>query len=89
MKLPSRQEMKLLRVLVKHGTCTGKNIAILYEIAAQKPIPHGTLYTTLGRMKERKWLQIAEVEADRRFREFRITALGVQALNEGTKDYAK
>lgn len=76
MKMPSNTEQGLLESL-RVREISGRDLAKEYERVTGKPIPYGTLYTTLRRMCEAGWAEARDAdEGDRRVRLFKITGNG-------------
>jgi DNA-binding PadR family transcriptional regulator len=81
MNLPSIKEFELLALLC-HGELSGRNLAKLYEKETKSKISYGTLYVTLGRMEEHKWISSRE-ETDNvgKLTLYKITSGGRNAVN--------
>lgn len=80
--LPSPREMELLAILVRHGRCSGREVAKRYQEETKSSISYGTLYTTFRRLKESGWVDVADdTDQDGRVRYFTITGAGVRALS--------
>src|SRR6266446_4951522 len=82
MKRLSRTELELLGTL---GTrrVSGRELAKLYEKETHRSISYGTLYTTMGRLRDRGWVEQDDSEDDDgRLRYFVITGAGIKAVNE-------
>jgi DNA-binding PadR family transcriptional regulator len=81
MELPSTKEFELLALLA-HGELSGRNLAKLYEKETGGKISYGTLYVTLGRMEDQKWVTSKE-ETDEvgKLTVYKITSGGRSAVN--------
>ncbi len=78
-------ELQLLALVTSERS--GREIARLYREETGEPVPFGTLYATLRRMRERGWVQMRnDRDLDGRIRLFRATASGLQAV-EGARSY--
>ena len=81
-------ELKVLALVLKEQT--GRSIARLFRRQTGEQIPHGTLYSTLRRMRERGWVRMREDRAlDPRIRLFVATMDGVRELDRARGHYAE
>lgn len=84
MKLPSPVEHRLLSIsesLPSDGIGIGES----YENSTGDRIPDGTLYTTMRRMVQRRWLAKSAKTGDRRCRVYTVTNAGRAALSASRK----
>jgi DNA-binding PadR family transcriptional regulator len=89
MKMPSNTELGLLVALGPHRL-SGRDLAKRYKEETCKSISYGTLYTTMSRLQEQRWVEHDDTEdADGRVRFFRLTGDGVSAINEARSFYAQ
>ena len=65
----------------------GRQIAQGYESVANEPMSDGTLYTSLRRMKENRWVSISKSGLDGRVRVYTVLRDGKKALEEGRRYY--
>lgn len=80
MSLPSKKQFELLALLVP-GELSGGDLAKAYEKARGRKIAYGTLYVTLDRMRELKWITSREDTNEvGRLTIYNITAGGRQAV---------
>jgi len=81
MNLPSTKEFELLALLM-HGEQAGRDLAKLYQREAGRKISYGTLYVTLNRMEDHKWVSSREDTDDvGKFTIYTITSGGRSAVN--------
>ena len=82
MKLPSRTELALLVVLESQGL-NGRELAARYKDHTGETISYGTLYTTMGRLKDAGWVeQFDPKDQDGRLRHFQLTCIGMDTVNK-------
>ena len=75
--------------LVTDQERSGREVAKLYEQETGKSISYGTLYTTLRRLAESRWVKVRDdADKDGRLRYFSIDVDGRKALAEGREYYA-
>ncbi len=80
-------ELKVLALVSEERS--GREVARLYGRQTGSRIPHGTLYSTLRRMRERGWVQMRrDRELDPRIRLFVATAAGTSELEQTRSQYA-
>ena len=85
MKRLSRTELELLGTLGARRL-SGRELARLYEKETLRSISYGTLYTTMGRLRDQGWVEQQDSEnEDGRLRYFVITGAGIAALNQETR----
>jgi len=66
----------------------GRELAARYKDRAGKTISYGTLYTTMGRLKDAGWVEQVDSEAeDGRLRHFRLTGNGLDTVNKSRTFY--
>ena len=79
-------ELKVLALVLEERT--GRDVAHLFRKQTGKQIPHGTLYSTLRRLRERGWAQMRQDrELDPRIRLFVATAAGQDELGRAREHY--
>src|SRR5687768_2159496 len=80
MSLPSKKEFELLALLTA-GELSGRDLAKAYKEETGKAIAYGTLYVTLDRLREWKWVTSRE-EKDEfgRLTIYKITSGGREAV---------
>lgn len=67
--------------LISVTELTGRELAQAYEKETGKSISYGTLYTTMRRLEEEKWVSSREdTDADGRLKYFKLTNGGHAAL---------
>lgn len=84
--MPNRREAVLMAILL-HGEKFGREIRDKYEERMKQAMPLGSLYTTLDRMEEHGFIKSRQGESNperggNRRRYFKITASGIDALND-------
>jgi DNA-binding PadR family transcriptional regulator len=86
-KLPSDREYELLVLLFAERT--GRDLSRLYLKETGRRISYGTLYTTLGRLKDAGFVRVTREaeDADGRLRYFRITSQGATAAAAKREKY--
>ena len=82
MTLPSHLELQMLAILAS-DEMSGLDVARRYREKTGKTVPHGTLYTTLRRLKEKDWVNVRRDQVDSRVRYFQTTQKGQDALIRG------
>ena len=86
--VPSPMQMKVLSLIVAKRS--GHEVAELYRREWGEPLSHGTLYTTLRRLREAGWLSVEEIrDADGRLRWYHISGRGVKAMSRGREYYRR
>ena len=84
----SAVELKVLALVSEERS--GREVAGLYRQQTGDQIPHGTLYSTLRRLRERGWVRMrADRELDPRVRLFSATAEGADELARAREHYAE
>ena len=84
----SPAELKVLALILEERS--GRDVARLYWQQTGGRIPHGTLYSTLRRMRERGWVRMREDrDLDPRIRLFAATADGAHELECTREHYAE
>ena len=79
--------LKVLALVLEERT--GREVASLYRHQTGKRIPHGTLYSTLRRLRARGWVRMREDrDLDPRVRLFVATAEGTGELERAREHYA-
>ena len=87
MDLPNEREMRLLTV-IGGSEWSGRDVAIRYKDKFSKDISYGSVYVTLGRMKEKGWVDVRDDEdEDGRVRFFRLLGPGERALAQGVENF--
>ena len=87
MSLPNEREMRLL-TSIGGSERSGRDVAIRYKEQFSSEISYGSVYVTLGRMKEKGWIESRDDEdEDGRVRFFKLTGLGERALARGAENY--
>ncbi len=82
----SPAEVKVLALVSEERS--GREVARLYGRQTGNEIPHGTLYSTLRRLRERGWVRMREDrELDPRVRLFVATLDGVRELERARAFY--
>ncbi len=80
-------ELQLLALVTSERS--GREVARLYREETGEPVPFGTLYATLRRLRERGWVRMrSDQSEDGRVRFFLITATGADALENARDRYA-
>ena len=83
----SPAEVKVLALVSEERS--GREVARLYGQQTGERIPHGTLYSTLRRMRERGWVRMRQDrELDPRIRLFVATVEGTHELERARSHYA-
>lgn len=85
-ELPNQREEIILLILM-HGEKFGRELRDVYEKRTGRPMPVGSLYTTLDRMEDQGFIEsrIGESNPDRggnRRKYYKIAAPGLKALND-------
>ncbi|MCC7173410.1 MAG: PadR family transcriptional regulator [Planctomycetes bacterium] len=84
--LPSPVELQLLALTITERS--GREVAKLYEDETRRSMSWGTLYTTLRRMAESKWVTVRDgADEDGRIRYFKITGKGATALERAREHH--
>ena len=83
----SAVELKVLALVSEERS--GREVAGLYRKQTGSKIPHGTLYSTLRRLRERGWVRMhRDRKLDPRIRLFVATAAGTSELEQTRSQYA-
>src|SRR5947209_5871301 len=82
MKRLSRTELELLGTLGSRRL-SGRELARLYEGETRRNIAYGTLYTTMGRLRDQGLVEQQDSEdEDGRLRYFVMTGAGITAMTD-------
>ena len=84
----SPAELKVLALVSEERS--GQEVARLYGQQTGEQIPHGTLYSSLRRLRERGWVRMrSDRELDPRVRLFLATKEGADELERARGHYAE
>jgi DNA-binding PadR family transcriptional regulator len=80
--IPSPTQFRLMSLVTSERS--GREVAKLYQEQAGSAISYGTLYTTLGRLRDEGWVTVRDdADQDGRVRFFKLSGKGVKALHRG------